>query len=39
MGATAGFIVWSIFGFIAIGWSWKFAWESEFTLDDKDNVR
>jgi len=36
MGATAGFIVWSIFGFIAIGWSWKFAWESEFTLDDED---
>merc|ERR1711892_170050 len=30
---TAGFIVWSIFGFIAIGWSWKFAWESDFDID------
>jgi len=32
------FLVWAIFGFIAVGYSWKFAFESDFVIDQEESA-
>ena len=29
------FLIWAIFGFIAVGYSWKFAFDSDFVIDQE----